>query len=182
MRAGRSHLFPTSTIGTSSESFTRLICSLPIIKQTKGHFCTTCWTLKLLLLKRQQQLYWEPSTKGALGPWGRAGLLLEPGCAALLKEGGEKRGVGGTTQPANSITSSLQQPGRTEWREEWVIQDQWSFLPSDGTLQHMQPGSQQQQQLLNPETASSSLPKMFSCLISDQRSRQLKHANIRSKH
>lgn len=152
-------------------------------KINKGNFCTTCWTLKLLLLKQQQQqLYWEPSTKGALGPWGRAGLLLEPGCAALLKEGGEK---GGTTQPANSITSSLQQPGRTEWWEEWVIQDQWFFLPSNSTLQHIQPG---QQQLLNRETVSSSLhflccPKMFSCVvISEQRSQQLKHANIQSKH
>lgn len=27
----------------------------------------------------------------------------------------------GTTQPTNSITSSLQQPARREWGEEWVI-------------------------------------------------------------
>lgn len=119
-------MFPTSTIGTSSESFTRLICSLSIVNETKPSFTsnylnflatTTTHTQPAAALPDQQD---RRSTKGALGPRGRAWALLEPGCAALLKEGGEGGG-GGTTQTANSITSSLQQPGRTEWGEEWGI-------------------------------------------------------------
>lgn len=38
VRVGRSHLFPTNTMGTSSESFTRLICSLD--SQTHGQHLT----------------------------------------------------------------------------------------------------------------------------------------------
>ena len=38
VRDGRSHLFPTNTMGTSSESFTRLICSLDIDRHKRNSF------------------------------------------------------------------------------------------------------------------------------------------------
>lgn len=38
---GKSHLFPTSTIGTSSESLTLFICSLKTKKKERLHLTST---------------------------------------------------------------------------------------------------------------------------------------------
>lgn len=120
-------MFPTSTIGTSSESFTRLICSLSIVKETKAVICVQLAELfgDCYVNSSSCSANWRVEHQGSfrtlrksLGPARSRLCCTTEGGRVEVESGG---GGGHTTQPTNSITSSLQQPARREWGEERVI-------------------------------------------------------------
>lgn len=113
------------------------------------HLHTTYWTFWLLPHKQQQLLY-QLRTEHQ-GSFRTLRKSLGPARARLCctTEGGWRWG-------ANSITSSLQQPGRTEWGEEEVILNDRirnSSYPPTAHWTHPT-GSQQKQQFFNIKTAS----------------------------
>ncbi len=137
-------------MGTSSESFTRFICSLQNVKQQKSNrWHLICKTLAVslthpsitvshsdislvwVMLHKQKQLHhWRANHLGSSRTLRKSQGPTVLGCAALLKGGGGKEGRDergmDNRQAANSITSSLQQPAPNARqpggteRAEWV--------------------------------------------------------------